>query len=308
MSAGVPSLAPPAGHVGAAGISSAFGTFGELLQGVDDDGVDFLVTLPISCWSTATFVSEPSRPGIAVSPPYKYKAVALARAILTSAGANGGGRIELRSAIPEGKGLASSSADLVATARAVGNALGVELSGELIEELLRRIEPTDGVMYDAVTAFNHRQVRLRAVLGTLPPLIVVGLDEGGVVDTMRFNRLPKPFDAADRRAYTRLLAELTTAVADGDLTTVGRVATESAELNQKLHTKRTLGALRAACADIDALGVVTAHSGTVNGLLLAGTDPDFTAKRAAAERVCMRLAGNVSVYHTLPFDRAQEMT
>lgn len=306
MSTGVPGLMPAAGHLGATGISSAFGTFGELLQGVDDDGVDFLVTLPISCWSTAIFVTEPSRPGITVSPPYKYKAVALARAMLTGAGFTGGGRIELRSAIPEGKGLASSSADLVATARAVGNALRVELSGASIEALLRRIEPTDGVMYDAVTAFNHQQVRLRAVLGTLPPLTVVGLDEGGVVDTMRFNRLPKPFDAADRRTYTRLLAELTTAIAEGDLATVGRVATASAELNQKMHAKRTLSALRAACVDIGALGVVTAHSGTVNGLLLAGTDPRFTAKRAAAERACVSLAGNVSVYHTLPFDRAQE--
>ncbi len=118
-------LAPAAGHVGASGISSAFGTFGELLQGVDEDGVDFLVTLPISCWSTATFVTRPSSPGITVSPAYKHKAVALARAMLTSAGFTGGGRLVIGSAIPEGKGLASSSADLVATARAVGNAFGV---------------------------------------------------------------------------------------------------------------------------------------------------------------------------------------
>lgn len=301
-------LAPAAGHVGASGISSAFGTFGELLQGVDEDGVDFLVTLPISCWSTATFVTRPSSPGITVSPAYKHKAVALARAMLTSAGFTGGGRLVLRSAIPEGKGLASSSADLVATARAVGNAFGVVLPGASIEALLRRIEPTDGVMYNAITAFNHRQVRLRATLGELPPLTIVGLDEGGVVDTMRFNTMPKPFDARDRRAYSRLLAELTRAVADQDLPAIGRVTTRSAERNQQLHAKRTLGALISAGADIGALGVVTAHSGTVIGLLLADDDPHYTGKRAAAERVCLRLVGNVSVYHSLHFDRAREKT
>ncbi|MEU5839174.1 hypothetical protein ABZ820_36695 [Streptomyces diacarni] len=39
----------------------------------------------------------------------------------------------------------------------------------------------------------------------------VWADEGGVVDTVAFNRLPKPFSAADRREYERLRTRLTAA-------------------------------------------------------------------------------------------------
>jgi L-threonine kinase len=163
-------------------------------------------------------------------------------------------------------------------------------------------------MYNAVTAFNHRQVRLRATLGALPPMTVVGLDEGGVVDTMGFNMLPKPFDHTDRRTYGRLLRELTDAVADHDLATVGRIATRSAECNQRLNPKRSLEALRTVCTDIGALGVVVAHSGTVIGLLLGDDDPHYATRRAKAERACLALAGNVSVYHSLRFDPAREST
>ena len=63
-------------------------------------------------------------------------------------------------------------------------------------------------------------------------MTIVGIDEGGVVDTVEFNRLPKPFTAVEHREYERLLARLTDAVAVGDLAEVGAVATRSAVMNQ----------------------------------------------------------------------------
>jgi L-threonine kinase len=286
-------------HAGAVGVSSAFGTFGELLQGVTADGVDFLVTLPIARWTTAMFTVEPDVPGIRVCPRHKHKAVRLARAMASAVGYTGGGRLTLDSDIPEGKGLASSSADLVATARAVANALALTLTPAAIEELLRPIEPTDGVMYEGITAFDHRRVRLRARLGVLPPMTIVGLDEGGVVDTIAFNRRPKPFDGAQRREYDRLLAGLAAAVRRADLAAIGSIATRSAELNQQLQPKRAFAALCAAGAEIGTLGIVVAHSGSVAGLLLADDDPAYDGKRAAARQVCLDLTGGVIVDRSL---------
>lgn len=285
--------------VPAVGVSSCFGTFGELLQGVDTDGTDFLVTLPIACWTTARFTMEPDVPGIRVDPPHKHKSVRLARAVLSAAGYSSGGGIVLRSDIPEGKGLASSSADLVATARAVANALGVPMPPETIEWHLRQIEPSDGVMHDGVTVFDHRRVALRARAGGLPPMTIVTLDEGGTVDTVRFNEKPKPFGPAERREYTRLLADLMVAVAAGDVRALGRITTRSAELNQRLHTKRTLPRLRAVADELDVPGVVVAHSGTVLGLLIADDDPDYRSKRSLAEQACVAIGGQATTYHTL---------
>lgn len=283
----------------AVGVSSAPGTFGELIQGVLPDGADFLVTLPVGHWATATFVAEPDRPGIVVRPAHKEKALRVARDLFNTAGYAGGGRLWVDSCIPEGKGMASSSADLVATARAVGNALDLPMTAQSIEDHLRRVEPTDGVMYPGLVAFHHRRVSLLARLGDVPPLTVVALDEGGVVDSVRFNRRPKPFTGAQREEYAHLLQEVTVAVARGDLDTLGRAATRSGALNQALQPKRTFAALCDGARRIGALGVVVAHSGTVAGLLLADDDPRYPRRRAQAVALCRELAGNASVYHVL---------
>ncbi len=189
------------------GVDSAFGTFGELLQGVLPDGVDFLVTFPITRRARAWFRLEPSGP-LRVYPTHKRRSLRVARTLLESAGHPGGGTLVIDSELPVGKGLASSSADLVATVRVVGGALGLDTSPAAIEDWLRRIEPTDGVMYPGVVAFDHRRVRLRSFLGTLPALTVVAIDEGGRVDTVAFNRLPKPFSAAEKDEWNRCCASV----------------------------------------------------------------------------------------------------
>ncbi|MEV0276926.1 kinase [Streptomyces sp. NPDC050610] len=291
------------GHrTGATGMSSTFGTFGELLQGVlpEDDG-DFLVTLPVARWTSVTFQTYPDSDGLHVWPPHKKKALRLVSMIMDEAPGPSGGLLTIDSMLPEGKGLASSSADLVATARAVGNALDLPMPPRRIERYLARIEPTDGVLYPAVVAFHHRSVRLRARLGSLPSMAVVSIDEGGAVDTVDFNRIPKPFTAADKREYARLLERLTGAVARRDLAEVGAVATRSARMNQALRHKKSLDAMIAVCEEMGGLGVVVGHSGTTLGILLDTADPACVGRLAAAAQACEELAGNVTVYRTLSF-------
>ncbi|MER6546716.1 kinase [Streptomyces sp. NPDC001250] len=273
----------------AVAVSSAFGTFGELLQGaLPEDGPDFLVTLPIARWATATFEYESAHDGVAVYPATKTKARRVAEAVLARY-SGGGGSLRLSGSLPEGKGLASSSADLVATARAVASALGVDLQPQAIEDLLRRIEPTDGVMYPGVVAFEHRNVALLARLGVLPPMTIVGIDEGGTVDTVAFNRIPKNFTAAERDEYARLLDEAQTAVRAGDAAAIGRVATRSAHLNQRLCRKRTLNAMTALSAEIGGVGVVTAHSGSTIGLMLPHDVSGYQSRLAKAINRCGQL-------------------
>lgn len=297
---------PGRAHGGTTGVSTAFGTFGELLQGVlpGEDG-DFLVTLPIARWTVATFRTTPDSTAVRVVPEHKRKAAGLVSMILQEMPVPLGGVLTLDSALPEGKGLASSSADLVATARAVGNALGIPMPPARIESYLARIEPTDGVLYDGVVAYHHRGVRLREVLGSLSPMTVVGVDEGGTVDTVAFNRIPKPFSAADHREYERLLARMTAAVRGGDLAEVGAVATRSAVMNQRLRPKRTLERMIALSEEVGGLGVVAAHSGTSLGLLIDNADPDRARKLVRAVRACSGLAGNVTTYRTLSFGQGR---
>ena len=285
----------------AAGAGRAFGTFGELLQGTLPDGADFLVTMPIDRYATAWFRLDPTGP-LLVFPSHKSKSLTLARSMLGGAG----GTLVVDGDLPVGKGLASSSADLVATARAVGGALGLSTDPSAVEDWLRPIEPTDGVMYAGVVAFEHRRVRLRRFLGVLPPLTVVAVDEGGQLDTVEFNMTPKPYTGADRREYAHLLELIAQAVRANDLAAIGRVATHSAVLNQRLAPKRNLGAMIRIARESGALGVVCAHSGTMTGVLLADGVPGHGRRLDGVREACRRLPGHVEVFRSTIFPNHEE--
>ncbi|MFD5615266.1 kinase [Kitasatospora sp. NPDC127060] len=275
----------------------AFGTFGELLQGALPDGAEFLVTLPVDRWARARFRLDPDSP-LRVFPAHKTKTRRVAEAMLAAHGRPAGGLL-LDGDLPVGKGMASSSADLVATVRAVGAALGLDTSPAAVERWLRPIEPTDGVMHPGVVAFEHREVRLRERLGGLPAATVVAVDEGGLLDTVAFNRVPKAYSPAQRAEYAELLAELAAAVRAGDLARVGAVATRSAVLNQRLAPKRNLDALLAIAARVGAEGVVCAHSGTLLGVLLDGTAADHGPRLAATLAACSTLPGTATTVRAL---------
>lgn len=281
------------------GSGSAFGTFGELLQGrLQPGNRDFLVTLPLARWSTASFTWRPDRP-LEAEPAGKRKSWELADRMLRHYGVPGGGTLTLSSELKEGKGMASSSADLVATARAVGKALGVRMPAATIEDFIRTIEPTDGVMYDGVVAFYHREVRLCARLGDVPPMTVVGVDEGGEIDTVVYNRVPKSFTPGETAEYRRMLHVLAEALRRGDVPAVGRIATRSAQMNQRFQYKRLLPDLLEICRDTGSLGVVAAHSGTKLGILLSRTDPEHDERLAAVTGACLGLRADITVDHTL---------
>lgn len=277
---------------------TAFGSFGELLQGVLPDDDDFLVTFPIDRGSRVRFRLDPGGE-LRVFPSHKWKAGTLARMLMDESGWDGGGTLIVDSELPVGKGLASSSADLVATARALGEVLGLDASPPAIEDWLRTIEPTDGVMYPGVVAFDHRRVRLRAFLGTLPPVTVVAVDEGGRVDTVAFNASRRPFAESAKREYARLLDQLSAAVAQADLPTVGAVATKSTMLNQGLLPKRHLDAMLSICEQNEALGVICAHSGTVLGVMLGDEQPGHLTRLAAVRSACANLSATTLEFHSL---------
>ncbi|MFI6845050.1 kinase [Kitasatospora sp. NBC_00085] len=293
------SLLHPARPGGPVGTGAAFGTFGELLQGVLPDGSAFLVTLPIDSWSRARFERREDLGEILVRPDGKDKARAVARLVLDAVGHRGGGVLELASELAEGKGLASSSADLVATVRAVAEAAGVGFGPAEIEEFLRGIEPSDGVMYDEVVAFHHREVRLRQRLGRLPAFAIVAHDEGGQVDTVSHNRIPLRHGPAERAEYARLLEQLGEAVAGGDLATVGRVSTRSAELNSAVRARQDLAPMRLACQETDGVGLVLAHSGTMLGVAFDADDPELARKTEYIRAVCAPLPGTTAVFRSL---------
>lgn len=266
-------IAPPAYPSGVTlqsarfAFGSAPSTFGEIIQGREAaSGDDFLVTLPITLRSVAYFMGFQSSAQIYISPRTKTKSRKAARLLLDHFGRSQGGVLHINSSVAEGKGLASSSADIVATLRAVAAYLEQELTTETALSIIRKIEPTDGVMYEEAVAFYHRKVELKSLIGPLPPICILAIDEGGTLDTLSYNAAPHTYCVADVEAYSTMLNDLVLAIKAGNVAQIGRLATSSARLNQHRNPKRFLQTLEACAAEFGAAGLVNCHSGTLIGL------------------------------------------
>lgn len=194
----------------------------------------------------------------------------------------------LRSSLPPGKGMASSTADLVAALRAAARALGIELPPSSIAALAASVEPSDGVMYDGCVAFNHEEGRLLAVLGPPPPARLLVFDPGGQVDTVAFARRRLPYTAREARILDGAFTLAAEGIRTGRLDLVGRAATISAWVNQRRLPKPELPTLTALARRTGAAGVVTAHSGTVSALLFARGHPGLRAARDELARLFPR--------------------
>jgi uncharacterized protein involved in propanediol utilization len=273
---GRPGAAPalPRGRTpGLGGAASA--TFGELVQGREPgEDNDFLVTLPITIESTARFHPFSDSRQLYVFPRGKTKSLRAARLFLERYGLPPGGILCVESGVAEGKGLASSSADLVATLRALANRFGVEMETEEMLDIIRQIEPTDGVMYEEAVAFFHRRVELRHVIGRLPRLCILAIDEGGTIDTISYNRQRFEFDGEEMNSYADILEGVTQAIRERRVRDIGRYATASTRLHQKRNFKSSFEKLERIMENHDADGIVNCHSGTFIGLCFDMSAPD----------------------------------
>lgn len=277
------------------GIGTSFGTFGEILQGELTSGRRFLVTLPISRFTYCSYSSTSKN--LSVYPQEKYKTKQFVKLLLKHLNLPVKGKLILESNIPVGKGLASSSADLVASARAISDFYGVNIPIHIIEDIMSQIEPSDGVIYDGIVSYFYIEVKLHKKLGNTPHMVILGIDEGGEVDTQQFNLKPKKFSDNERVRYEQLLLQLEVAISTNNLTLVGKIATESTLLNQKFLKKNFLKKVIEVNNNIGGLGVVTTHSGTYIGILLDGCREDINLKIEEGMKL-LSLYRNVYIYKT----------
>lgn len=248
------------------GCGKSFGTFGELLQGVLPNNRNFLVTFPVARYSHATLSCD-DETELMVHPGHKKKALKLAKKILFHFNLPEVGKLSIDSQLAEGKGMASSSADLVATANAIKNAYNLTFSNNLLESFMAEIEPSDGVMYDGAISYYQSEVMLRSFLGSLPPMKILAVDEGGEVDTISFNAKRKLFSMREKNEYEILLKRMEIAVRKKSTRDIGEISTRSAIMNQRLKNNVLLNPMLKIKNSVDGLGVAIAHSGTMIGIL-----------------------------------------
>ncbi len=231
------------------------GTCGELVQG-EIDGKSFLISAPINLFSEVTISHKKEEiefKGIgwktkkAIELFSKRFKIDLKNLSLT-----------LKSHIPKSKGMGSSSADISAVLYALSRFYNISATPDDIAKIAIQIEPSDGVMFPGIVAFDYISGSFWEYIGKPLPLKVLVVDfEGNIIDKRGNKDIPY-----DTSWYPRLKK----AFQEKNLTLFGKIITESTIRNQEVVDKIGCKTLVEESLKLGALGVNTAHSGTVCGI------------------------------------------
>jgi len=222
------------------------GTCGEFLQG-SINGQSFLVTCPINRYSYAlSNVKHPFSQHYCALQPKSALARQLVQRLLEKKNKDQTcPPVYVRSDIIQGKGMASSSADISVTAMATALAMDYNLSLKELEQICLSVEPTDASFYQGVTQFDYIKGTISQPLGMCPPLKIL------VFDAI----IRESLDLFKRGLHTH------------DINLIGQAATLSAFGNQRILYKANLYDFHDIGNYYNSVGTIIAHSGTIMGLL-----------------------------------------
>jgi len=240
------------------------GSCGELAQGTID-GENFLITCPINVYSKVT-VNAVQDSSQQLGP----KVISAMRKTLAYLNLREQDvQLGIRSQLPLGKGMASSSADISATCQSIALAAGRELTPDEIADIALSIEPTDGIFYPGIMLFDHIHGRIRQYLGKALPMHIAVFDVGGEIDTLHFNQRfdLHELNKANEGKMKEAVNFIRQGLANEDISLIGKGATMSALANQTILFKPDLEEIITISLAMGGVGVNIAHSGTVVGVL-----------------------------------------
>jgi L-threonine kinase len=243
------------------------GSCGELAQGTID-GKSFLITCPIDVYSEVTATVDGSLAPLSIG---NKAVIAVEKTLQYLQITDRNLHISVKSDLPMGKGMASSSADISAACQSIALCVGKVLTPDEIADIALSIEPTDGIFFPGVILFDHIKGKLRHSLGNAIPMYIAIFDVGGEIDTLHFNqrrdlkKLNRSKELQVRQAMNLIMLGLATQ----DISLIGKGATISALANQSILFKPHLEDIIHIGLAWGAVGVNIAHSGTVVGVLFS---------------------------------------
>ena len=268
------------------------GTCGELVQGITTSGQAFQVSLPVAAGTTVDLAIHPAATGGVAVTGLDPALLTIRRGVLAAAEFVGlrAARIEVRSrrsSLPIGVGMGSSTADVVAAARAVAHATGRDLEADELAELAGTIESSDPTMYDGMALAPRRGAAI-TVYSWSPAFTVIALipTRGRVTHAVELAG-----QARHAATYDRILDDLARASLAEEGAAFAYAAVRSADLHQQVLSNVFFDALPGLAARTGAVGWNVAHTGTAAGLLYL----DAERAGAAAIWVRARVASGVEV-------------
>lgn len=185
--------------------------------------------------------------------------------------------IRYKSTIPIAKGMASSTADIAATAMATARHFGTTLSELSIAKLCVSLEPTDSTIFNKLTLFDHNKGVIHQQFDWVPDLDILILESPSQLNTADYHRMDRHSQLMQNEAIVSDAWQLyQTGMTLKDVSMLGKATTLSAVASQKILPKMHFQKLLELTSEFSLTGLNVAHSGTVIGLLINKTinDPE----------------------------------
>ena len=176
-------------------------------------------------------------------------------------------RIRFDSTIPVAKGMASSTADIAATAVATARHLNQRLTEQEIADICLQIEPTDSTIFSDLTLFDHNTGQTQIGHNWSPELNILILESEQQLITADYHRLDRRHALlANAGKLEQSWIYFQEAARNNDVYKLGQAATLSAKASQNILPKPAFDKLLKLIETHDLYGLNVAHSGTVVGL------------------------------------------
>ena len=271
-------------------------SFGEMIQGQDINMQYFLITLPIQLYSHATFEPQMTSKEVMIFPSNFTKSYKAAKSLLKDLNIDKGGVITINSEIPLGKGLSGSSADIVATIKAICNYYKIQITQDSISKYCVAIERSDAVRYKDNVRYDNVNGRILKNYGQFANLSLIAIDLGGESHTSNFLF---NYTDVERKEFSNMVKEFDIAVKNNCLNTIGQLCTKSAIINQRFNYKNHLDTLINISKENNCLGVVTTHTGTMSAIIINQKDPEHEIKMINCEKELEKITNKVYMFNSL---------
>lgn len=249
---------------------------GEILQGVFSDAAGQLhrglVTLPFIPRYAIANVKWSNKKKAHIYPNTKKKALEAVKLLCADLGYSGSGfTITIKSNIPEGFGLGSSTADIVAALRGVGRFHGIPLkAAELFRLAVRAESASDGTMFPgrARLVCQREGEVLQRFARRLPSFSLISFNAAPQepVDTLDYQ--PAYYSSDEIAEFDELRNLVGRGIKNQDIAMIGEVATRSAIINNRYLPQPNFDTILDIAHSSGALGIQVAHSGRMIGIMM----------------------------------------
>lgn len=246
------------------------GALGELWQGPYQaiDGMLHIAIVTLPCDRYVSEVTIGYGKSIPAPPPKSAKAIERFISYFNIESSLSSYSWSVQSNIPQSKGMASSTADIVATINALASLHEIELSVEHIQDILRGIERSDPVFHQTPGLYLSKHQCFARSWDWRPKFKVVYSILPGSTTTEIVNEAKLlGFYQDNLAAYQASLTLLDKGFQTGDPEIIGSASTKCADIFQAFCPVQLVDELINIAQKVGALGVVRAYTGHIAGLL-----------------------------------------